>query len=120
MILLRELADAGRTVVVVTHSVENLGLADYLLVLAAGGHVAYFGPPGDAPEYFGVPEMPSVFLALEAAPGAEWTRRWRESAPERWNLHDGRTRPPLPQADRQQQRTCRYLAPAGLWSRSRP
>ena len=80
MILLRELADAGRTVVVVTHSVENLGLADYLLVLAAGGHVAYFGPPADAPSYFGVADMPSVFLALEAAPGSEWTRRWRETA----------------------------------------
>ena len=79
MVLLREMADDGRTVVVVTHSVENLALADYLLVLAAGGHVAYFGPPVGAPEYFGVPDMPSVFLALESAPGPEWTRRWRDS-----------------------------------------
>ena len=76
MMLLRELADSGRTVVVVTHAVENLALADKLLVLAAGGYVAYFGPPQDAPKYFGVPDMPSVFMALENAPGSEWRRRW--------------------------------------------
>jgi len=76
MVLLREMADQGQTVVVVTHAVENLGLADYLLVLAAGGYVAYYGPPSLAPEYFGVPDMPSVFLALESAPGPEWQRRW--------------------------------------------
>jgi len=78
MVLLREMADAGRTVVVVTHAVENLALADRLLILATGGHVAYYGPPLDAPSYFNVPDMPSVFLALDTAPGPEWTRRWRE------------------------------------------
>lgn len=77
MTLLRELADSGRTVVVVTHAVENLYLADLLMVLAPGGHIAYFGPPGDAPGYFNASDMPSVFLALETAPGHEWARRWR-------------------------------------------
>ena len=77
MILLREMADEGRTVVVVTHSVENLALADYLLVLAAGGHTAYFGPPQGAAEYFHVTDIPSVFEALEATSGTEWERRWR-------------------------------------------
>ena len=78
MVLLREMADAGRTVIVVTHAVENLALADQVLVLAAGGHLAYIGPPGQAPEYFGVPDISSVFLALEGTPGKEWTRRWQE------------------------------------------
>lgn len=78
MMLLRELADAGRTVVVVTHSVENLALADNLLVLAAGGYVAYFGPPHDAPAYFGVADMSSVFVLLDSTPGTEWARRWRD------------------------------------------
>ncbi len=75
MILLRELADSGRTVVVVTHAVENLGLADRLLVLAAGGWVAYDGPPTGAPDYFNAKDMPGVFLALESATGEEWQRR---------------------------------------------
>lgn len=79
MVLLREMADAGRTVVVVTHAVENLALADQLLILATGGYVAYHGPPADAPAYFGVPDMPSVFVALETAAGEEWGRRWKQS-----------------------------------------
>ena len=45
MELLRSLADAGRTVVVVTHSVANLDVCDRLLVLVPGGKVAFFGPP---------------------------------------------------------------------------
>ena len=79
MILLRELADSGRTVVVVTHAVENIGLADRLIVLAAGGYVAYDGPPADAPAYFNAKDMPGVFLALESVPAEEWARR-REAA----------------------------------------
>ena len=108
MVLLREMADAGRTVVVVTHAVENLALADRLLILATGGHVAYFGPPLEAPAYFGVPDMPSVFLALETAPGPEWTRRWNE--------HQARTgtREPGEQAV-STGRTARVSKPSGAW-----
>ena len=49
---LRDLARAGRTVVVVTHSVQSLHLADRLLVMAPGGRLGYFGPPGEALAYF--------------------------------------------------------------------
>lgn len=35
----------GRTVIVVTHSTDNLNKADNVLLLAPGGRVAYFGPP---------------------------------------------------------------------------
>lgn len=45
MQLLRGLADDGRTVLVVTHSVAELAICDKLLVMAPGGSVAYFGPP---------------------------------------------------------------------------
>ena len=41
---LRTLADEGQTVVVVTHSVENLDLCDNVILMASGGRVAYFGP----------------------------------------------------------------------------
>ncbi len=43
---------AGRTVVVVTHSTDNLDKADNVLLLAPGGKVAYFGPPQDLQPYF--------------------------------------------------------------------
>ncbi|MHA3702048.1 ATP-binding cassette domain-containing protein [Jatrophihabitans sp. YIM 134969] len=76
---LRELADDGRTVVVVTHSVANLDVCDLVLMLAPGGHVAYLGPPREALGYFGKSDFADVFLALESEPGAEWGRRFRAS-----------------------------------------
>lgn len=51
MSMLRRLADAGRTVVVVTHSLTYLNMCDQVLLLAPGGKTAYAGPPtaiGDA------------------------------------------------------------------------
>lgn len=44
MHMLRGLADDGRTVIVVTHSVLSLEVCDRLLVLAPGGRIAYYGP----------------------------------------------------------------------------
>ena len=79
MMLLRELADDGRTVVVVTHAMDNLELCDQVLVLAPGGHIAYFGPPDQAAEYFRAKDWAGVFLALESQPGAEWARRFRQA-----------------------------------------
>jgi len=76
---LRKLADDGRTVIVVTHSVAQLDLCDYILVLAPGGYVAYFGPPQDALSFFGKRDYPDVFLNLEATPGAESAARFRNS-----------------------------------------
>ena len=76
---LRKLADDGRTVIVVTHSVAQLDLCDYILVLAPGGYVAYFGPPQDALPFFGKKDYPDVFLMLEATPGAESAARFRQS-----------------------------------------
>ncbi len=76
---LRTLADDGRTVVVVTHSVANLDVCDQVLMLAPGGYVAYLGPPRGALTYFGKRDFADVFLALEATPGAEWGRRFQDS-----------------------------------------
>ncbi|MDT3438765.1 MULTISPECIES: FHA domain-containing protein [unclassified Pseudofrankia] len=76
---LRTLADDGRTVIVVTHSVLQLDLCDYVLVLAPGGYVAYFGPPGDALTFFGESNYPRVFRGLEATPGPESAAKFRQS-----------------------------------------
>ncbi len=76
---LRALADDGRTVVVVTHSVANLDVCDLVLMLAPGGYVAYLGPPQGALAYFGERDFADVFLSLEATPGPEWDTRFRTS-----------------------------------------
>jgi ABC-type multidrug transport system ATPase subunit/pSer/pThr/pTyr-binding forkhead associated (FHA) protein len=76
---LRALADEGRTVAVVTHSILNLSLCDRLLVLAKGGRVAYYGPPGQALEYFGVADFADVFQLLQGDEPLDWTDRFRTS-----------------------------------------
>lgn len=62
---LRSLADGGRTVLVVTHSVLALDACDNLLVLAPGGRIAYFGPPSGVLTYFGCANYPEVFSMLD-------------------------------------------------------
>ncbi|MCD2187811.1 ATP-binding cassette domain-containing protein [Actinomycetospora soli] len=74
---LRGLADDGRTVVVVTHSVANLDLCDRLLLLAPGGEVAFFGPPDEALAYFGRTDFADVFLLLQER--GDWGERFRRS-----------------------------------------
>ena len=66
---------SGRTVVVVTHSTQNLDKADLVLLLAPGGKVAYFGPPGQLPDFF-APRLgadtsyPGIYALIAGAPDA--------------------------------------------------
>ena len=76
MEVLRGLADGGRTVVVVTHSVESLRLCDRVLFLAAGGHTAYFGPAQLALAYFDREDFQDVFRAL-SVDESDWSERFR-------------------------------------------
>ncbi|WP_416211466.1 ATP-binding cassette domain-containing protein [Frankia sp. Cas3] len=76
---LRTLADGGRTIVVVTHSVAQLDICDYILVLAKGGRTAYFGPPKSALTFLGKNSWPDVFQMLESASPIELADRFRNS-----------------------------------------
>lgn len=79
MQLLRGLADDGRIVLVVTHSVWQLDLCDKVLVLGPGGSAAYFGPPDEGLEYFGHDTWADVFSAFGEHRDHDWSGRWRES-----------------------------------------
>ncbi|MEU3182595.1 FHA domain-containing protein [Streptomyces sp. NPDC006923] len=79
MQLLRGLADDGRTVLVVTHSVAELASCDKLLVMAPGGAVAYFGPPEEALNFFGYTTWADIFSAFENYRDYDWAGRWRGS-----------------------------------------
>ncbi|HEX6493540.1 MAG TPA: FHA domain-containing protein [Candidatus Dormibacteraeota bacterium] len=79
MSLLRELADGGRTVIVVTHSVQSLARCDRALVLAPGGRTAFFGPPGEALQHFGRTDFADVFADLEAGRDLDWKTRFLRS-----------------------------------------
>ncbi|CAM5269763.1 FHA domain-containing protein [Streptomyces tanashiensis] len=102
MHMLRGLADDGRTVVVVTHSVLSLDVCDRLLVLAPGGRVAYYGPPAGTLGFFGFeqwprPSRPSRTTGTATGPGS--------TGPPASTAGTSRTRRPAP--------TSRCPPPAG-------
>lgn len=67
---LRELADGGRAIVVVTHNTTYLDLCDRVLVLAPGGSLAYLGSPRETLKAFNAQDFAEVFEALERDPTA--------------------------------------------------
>ena len=79
MELLRSLADGGRTVVVVTHSVQSLHLCDRVLFLQPGGRVAFYGPAEKAKAFFGQPDFPEIFSLLADDAAGAWAARFRAS-----------------------------------------
>jgi ABC-type multidrug transport system ATPase subunit len=81
MRMLRGLADDGRTVIVVTHSVLSLGVCDRLLLLAPGGRIAWYGPPDDALPYFGYEQWAEAFEAFENDGGRDWAGEYHRSEP---------------------------------------
>jgi ABC-type multidrug transport system ATPase subunit/pSer/pThr/pTyr-binding forkhead associated (FHA) protein len=77
---MRDLAHDGRTVIVVTHSVANLDTCDRLLVLVPGGKIAFYGPPAEGIDYFGLPGWAEVFQAFERYPDRDWAAEFKGSA----------------------------------------
>jgi ABC-type multidrug transport system ATPase subunit/pSer/pThr/pTyr-binding forkhead associated (FHA) protein len=65
MLLLRRLADRGRTVILVTHATNNINTCDYVCFLVQGGRLAYFGPPNKAKAFFDKTDFAEIYSALE-------------------------------------------------------
>lgn len=80
MKLFAELAKDAKTVVCVTHSLENIDICD-LVVLLHKGQLVFFGPPREACGYFGLDRLSGVYDLLEdeAINAQEWARYYRAS-----------------------------------------
>jgi ABC-type multidrug transport system ATPase subunit/pSer/pThr/pTyr-binding forkhead associated (FHA) protein len=67
MYTLRRLADAGRTVILVTHATTNITQCDHVIFMAAG-RVVYFGPPNEALSFFQVTsgDFADIYTKLES------------------------------------------------------
>ncbi|MFB7050716.1 FHA domain-containing protein [Streptomyces microflavus] len=98
MHMLRGLADDGRTVIVVTHSVLSLEVCDRLLVLAPGGRIAFYGPPEDALAFFGFEEWPEAFEAFENDRGRDWAATYAGSPFHQQYIVNASAQPQLPPA----------------------
>ncbi|MCZ7674259.1 MAG: ABC transporter ATP-binding protein [Chloroflexi bacterium] len=52
MYTMRQLADNGRTIILVTHATANIDQCTQVAFMSEGGKLAYFGPPKDALVFF--------------------------------------------------------------------
>jgi ABC transport system ATP-binding/permease protein len=77
MLMLRQLADAGRVVLVVTHSVSYLDVCDQILLIAPGGKTAFNGPPSQVGAALGTTNWADIFANVGADPD-EANRRFIE------------------------------------------
>lgn len=69
MTMLRQLADAGRVVIVVTHSLSYINkLCDNVLMLAPGGHPAFFGTVQEMNQAFNGKEWADIFNDVAESP----------------------------------------------------
>src|SRR5215217_7974652 len=68
MTMLRQLADAGRVVLVVTHSLTYLDVCDQVLLLAPGGKTAFYGTPDQIGPSMGTTNWADIFSTVAGDP----------------------------------------------------
>jgi hypothetical protein len=78
MKLFAELAADQKTIVCVTHTLENIDEC-HLIVLLHQGRLVYFGPPQEAAQYFGINRLIDVYELLESASAEHWAERFLAS-----------------------------------------
>jgi ABC-type multidrug transport system permease subunit len=90
MNLFRSLADAGKTVVCITHSLANVERTCHLVViLTAGGKLAFIGKPAEALAYFRIDRLGDVYDRMAEQTAEHWqsaflhSEYWRRYVAER-------------------------------------
>ena len=84
MLLLRELSYKGKSVVLVTHTLDNIHLCD-AVVLLVDGRLAFHGPAAEARERFGIEHMVNLYARLKEKTAAQWQAEFaaRSASPAR-------------------------------------
>jgi ABC-type multidrug transport system ATPase subunit len=79
MRLFRRLADEGRSIVCITHNVDNVDRCHLVLVLTRG-KLVYYGPPAEATAYFRVPRISEVYDRLAEKDPGVWESEYAASS----------------------------------------
>src|SRR5204862_2742878 len=79
MRLFRHLADEGKSVICITHNVDNVDRCNLVLLLMRG-KLIYFGPPQEAPAYFGVAKLGDIYDRLGEKDSADWEKTFADSS----------------------------------------
>lgn len=87
MLELRELADRGRTVILVTHATANIEQCDHVAFMSHG-RMVFFGPPAEALAFFKARDFADIYDMIGSNHpdeemgkriAAEWEKRFKES-----------------------------------------
>jgi ABC-type multidrug transport system ATPase subunit len=78
MRLFRRLADEGRSLICITHTVEHVDQCHLVLVLCRG-RLVYYGPPAEAPRWFGVARLGEVYDRLAEREPHQWAAQFAGS-----------------------------------------
>lgn len=116
MQLLRRLSDSGSTVVLTTHSIQDIGICDKVVFLARDGHLAFVGPPSEARAYFQAETYDEIYERLAEEGTADvWAERFRSS---RTDLPspDGRADSPMPASAPPPSLARRSIGPVRQWA----
>lgn len=62
---LKDISDAGKTVVITAHTVSNLYLCDKIIFMSEGGKVVFVGNYEESLKYFGVKEFVDIYEKLK-------------------------------------------------------
>ncbi len=79
MRLFRQLADEGRSIVCITHNVDNVEQCHLTLILSRG-RLLFVGPPSEAPPYFGVRRLSEIYDRLGEKDPEEWEKQFAGSS----------------------------------------
>ena len=75
---LREMADGGKTVILVTHSTLQLKMCDKIVFMGKGGNLCFFGFYDEALTFFGVSDIVDVYnMITEQA--KQWSAKFEKS-----------------------------------------
>ena len=80
MLLLRELSYKGKTIAIVTHTLDHISFCDALVVLAAG-RVVFAGAPREALARFDISHAAQLYARLKERSDEEWVAASAEAPP---------------------------------------
>ncbi|PKM10385.1 MAG: ABC transporter ATP-binding protein [Gammaproteobacteria bacterium HGW-Gammaproteobacteria-3] len=79
MQLFRSLAEDKKTVICVTHTLENIDTC-HLVLLLHQGRLVFFGPPQAVVGYFGMKRLSDVYELLESQVASYWADKYQASS----------------------------------------
>ena len=76
--LFRQLSDEGRSVICITHNVDNVA-SSHLAVFLMRGRLVFFGPPKEAPAHFSVSRLSDIYDRLGEKSAEHWEEAFNRS-----------------------------------------